>query len=188
MPFELANRYSHKHLIVQPADLRLSPPEVPNLIYSRLYDKYNEERALLTELRNLRQRKLQRLREQAWRRKELEEITETTTQLQANIAIHELEGSSTINAQDRRRSTKALNKMYRMRKASVLHKLHEIGELCGANVFVQIERNSKVSQYKYSQRKTFPLTSEEIAQIDPSAEIKTAADYSSKQNTPPVKQ
>ncbi|KAF2181302.1 hypothetical protein K469DRAFT_589944 [Zopfia rhizophila CBS 207.26] len=27
MPFELANRYSHKHLIVQPVDLWLSPPE-----------------------------------------------------------------------------------------------------------------------------------------------------------------
>lgn len=27
MPFEIANQYSYKHLIVQEADLRLNPPE-----------------------------------------------------------------------------------------------------------------------------------------------------------------
>ena len=171
---DFANDYmryeANIHTTFRMAGLRqlgvLSPvlDDVPNLIDSRLYHKYEEERALLTELQNLRQRKRQRLREKVRRsRKELEEMTETSTGLQASVAIHELEASSSsIDVPDRPRSAKALNRMYRQRKASLLHKVYEIGELCGANVFLQIERNSKVSQYKNSQREPFPLSPEEL--------------------------
>lgn len=40
MPFELANQYAYKHLIVQPSDLHLNPPESYLFIQDSLIISY----------------------------------------------------------------------------------------------------------------------------------------------------
>jgi hypothetical protein len=109
-----------------------------------------EEEALMKGFPTLSQAKLQKM-----------------DSVQASDETHDvaIRKTSRIYNLEKPRSTKAINKIFRQRKANVMKKTHELGQLCQANVYLLVERDEKISEYSFTTGRRWPLNSGEIVRF-----------------------